>query len=143
MFLQVLLAALIPVAMTSTVSSTASKIGDTFTFRTTQDVRVEDSTLRAGSIGHGVVTAVERAKKTQRGTITLEPQYIELPGGKRLAVESADPNSTTFAGRAHYFPMPVPFMGAFIISGVRNPGHDVTIGPGTEFDVVPSYSDNQ
>lgn len=126
----------IPVAMVSTVTSASAQVGDAFTFRTTQSVRVGDRLVFAGTLGHGVVTAASHAVGTHRGTLTLDPQYLELGSGIRLRVTSATAGETSYQARRHIFPALVPVGGIIVIGGIQNPGRDVTIGPGTNFDVV-------
>lgn len=126
----------IPVAMVSSVTSSNAKVGDGFEFRTTQVAQSDGTTIPTGSIGHGIVTAVSAAAGTHRGTLTLEPQYIELGSGAHLAVAPATKGATSFAARRHVFPFPIPFPGVIVIGGVDNPGANVTIGPGTIFNVV-------
>lgn len=124
----------IPATMVTTVNSGTAKVGDPFTFRTTQSVEAGRVSIPAGTLGHGVVTAVSPAAGSHRGTLTLAPQYLQLPGRKRVTVVPG--TSTSYAARRHLFPIPIPFPGFIIVGGEVNPGGDVTIGPGTNFDVV-------
>jgi len=140
MLLQGLIAVLIPVTMVSSVNSSTAKVGDAFAFRTTQTVRAGQVNIPSGTPGHGIVTAVSPAAGTHRGSLTLQPQYIELAGGKRIAVAPATPGSTSFVAHRHLFPFPVPVPGLIVVGGVVNPGGNVTIGPGTEFNVVTADS---
>lgn len=122
----------IPTTMVTSVNSGTAKVGDAFTFRTTQSVRAGAVTIPAGTLGHGVVTAVSPAAGSRRGTITLAPQTLDVPGMKPVKVAAA--SSTSFAARRHVFPFPIPVF--IVVGGVVNPGGDVTIGPGTNFDIV-------
>jgi hypothetical protein len=126
----------IPVTMVSSVNSGNAKVGDTFTFRTTQDVHDGDTTIPSGSLGHGIVTAVSPAAGAHRGTLSLQPQYIDLASGTRVNVAPAAVGSTDYAARRHLFPFPIPVAGIVVVGGVMNPGGNITIGPGTTFDVV-------
>lgn len=142
MLLSALLAAaaiattVIPAEMVSTVSSSNAKIGDTFDFKTTAEERTGGIFIPAGTPGEGIVSAVSHASGTHRGSLTLSPQYLRLPDGRRIAVTSASPAS--FAARRHVFPFPVPLPGVLVVGGVENPGGDVTIGPGTMLQLVPA-----
>jgi hypothetical protein len=136
MALGALVAVLIPVTMVSSVNSGAAKVGDAFTFRTTQSVRDGRLTIPAGTLGHGIVTAVSPAAGAHRGSVTLLPQYVEPVAGTKIDVAPATPGATAFAARRHLFPFPVPVPGVIVVGGVINPGGNVTIGPGTSFDVV-------
>lgn len=129
----------IPVTMVSSVSSATAHVGDSFTFRTTESERAEDTLVPAGTLGYGVVTAVSHAVGTHRGTLTLNPEYLQLSSGARVRVAAANPAETSYAARRHLFPVAFP-LGPFIVfGGVQNPGRDVTIGPGTSFDVVTTH----
>jgi len=125
----------ISVTMVSSVSSANAKIGDPFVFRTRQDVRAGAVDIPAGTVGHGIVSAVSAAAGTHRGSLSLTPQYLVLASGDRVPVTSAD---SKYAARRHLFPIPMPFPGVFVVGGLVNPGGNVTIGPGTNFDVVTS-----
>jgi len=129
-------AVLIPATMVSSVNSASAKAGDPFTFRTTQPAHVGAVTISSGTIGHGVVKSVSPAAGTRRGSLSLQPRYLELPGGKCIAVTSDDGGSTTYSARRHVFPFPVPVPGLIVVGGVVNPGGNVAIGPGTKFNVV-------
>lgn len=122
--------------MVSSVNSATAKAGDSFTFRTLRDARDGAIEVPAGSTGRGIVAAVSAAAGTHRGTITLRPEYIDLGDGRRIAVRSAATGGAAFAARRHVFGLPLPG----IVIGVVNPGGNVTIGPGTDFNVVPIES---
>ncbi len=126
-------AAVVDATMAGSVSSATAKVGDSFTFTTVQPVQVNGLHIPAGTLGHGVVTAVSAAAGTHRGTLSLQPQYLILAGGTHEPVQAVD--STAYAARRHLFPFPVPLPGVILIGGVQNPGSDVTIGPGTHFRI--------
>lgn len=126
----------IPVTMVSSVNSATAHVGDSFTFRTTESARVSNTFVPAGTLGYGVVTAVSHAVGTHRGTLTLNPQYLQLTSGARVDVVPASSGETSYAARRHFFPGIVPVGPIIVVGGVQNPGRDVTIGPGTNFDVV-------
>ncbi len=130
------LAVVIPATMVSSVNSANAKAGDAFTFRTTRVTHVGTVTIAEGVIGRGVVKSVSPAADTRRGSLSLQPQYLELPGGKCIAVSPDNGRSTTYSARKHVFPFPVPVPGLIVVGGVVNPGGNVTIGPGTNFNVV-------
>ena len=131
-----LIAVLITVTMVSSVSSQSAKVGDAFTFKTTQTVRDGAITIAAGTLGHGIVSAVSAGAGTHRGSLTLQPQYIQFPDGKRIGVAPATGNATTYNAPRHVFPFPIPVPGLLVVGGVVNSGGNVTIGPGTDFNVV-------
>ena len=133
----------IPATMVSSVSSRTAKVGDAFVFRTTQSVRAGSVTIPAGSIGHGVVSAVTRAAGTKRGSLALLPQTLDVaPGASapgapgRIFVAAPDTGGLQHRARRHFFPFPIPVPGAFVVGALVNPGGDVTVGPGTAFTVV-------
>ncbi|HEY9179787.1 MAG TPA: hypothetical protein VIO32_03645 [Candidatus Baltobacteraceae bacterium] len=127
---------LIPVTMVSTVDSTTAKAGDPFTFRTTQTETSGTLTIPSGTLGHGVVAAVWAASGTHRGTLLLQPQYLQLSDGRQIRVSAQNSRGQPFAARRHVFPFPVPLGGVFVVGGVENPGSNVKIGPGTTFEVL-------
>jgi hypothetical protein len=129
----------IPVAMVSSVNSANAKVGDAFSFRTTQSVHDGDVTIPAGTTGRGIVTAVSPAAGTHRGSLTLAPEYLQLSDGTRVYVAPATTGETSYTARRHVFPFPVPVPGLVVVGGVENPGGNVTIGPGTNFDVVTTH----
>ena len=126
----------IPVTMVSSVSSATAKLGDTFTFKTTETVQDGALAIPAGTQGRGIVTAVSPAAGTHRGTLELLPQYLQLSNGARIAVVPASSKDASYAAPRHVFPFPLPFPGVFIIGGIVNPGGNVTIGPGTDFTIA-------
>ncbi len=130
----------IPATMVSSVSSKTAKVGDTFTFRTTKNVRAGALFVPANTPGEGVVSAVSHAAGTRRGTLTLTPQRITLASGQILTVAAA--GGGAYAARRHVFALPIPLPGVLLIGGVENPGRDVTIGPGTDFTVVTTAARN-
>ncbi len=87
----------IPVTMASTVDSATAKVGDTFTFRTTQTVQDGGITIPSGTLGHGTVTAVSPAAGTHRGSLEIVPQYLELSNGRRIAVAPATPKDASLS----------------------------------------------
>ena len=129
----------IPVTMVSSVSSATAQIGDRFTFRTTENVQVENTLVPAGTLGYGIVTAVSHAVGTHRGTLTLNPEYLQLASQVQLSVVPASASDTSYAARRHLFPALFPIGPFIVVGGVQNPGRDVTIGPGTNFDVVTTH----
>lgn len=129
----------IPVTMVSSVNSATAHIGDSFTFRTTESVRLSDTLVPAGTLGYGVVTAVSHAVGTHRGTLTLSPEYLQLTSETRVDVAPASSGETSYAARRHLFPVPFPVGPFIVVGGVQNPGRDVTIGPGTSFDVMTTH----
>lgn len=126
-------------AMVSSVSSATAKKDDSFTFKTTETTVAAGMTIPAGTIGHGIVTAVSAAAGTHRGTLSLQPKYLILSDGKHLAVQAED--STAYAARRHLFPFPIPLPGVLLVGGAQNPGGDVTIGPGTHFRIIVQASE--
>jgi hypothetical protein len=128
----------IPVTMVSSVNSGTAKVGESFTFRTTQTVRAGDVTIPVGTNGRGVVSAVSPAAGTHRGEVTLEPQELDLTTGERVNVQPA--GSTNYVARRHVFPFPIPVPGVVVVGGAVNPGGNVTIGPGTNFEVITGPS---
>jgi hypothetical protein len=128
----------IPVTMVSSVNSGTAKVGQPFVFRTTQMVRAGDVTIPAGTTGHGVVSAVSPAAGTHRGELTLEPQELDLTNSEHVPVQPL--GSSSYVARRHVFPFPVPVPGVVVVGGAVNPGGNVTIGPGTSFEVITGPS---
>lgn len=126
----------IPAAMVSTVTSATAKVGESFTFQTTQGARIGDLSIPAATRGQGIVVAVSPAAGTHRGTLSLAPQFLMLADGRHIPVTAASPMA--YAAPRHFFPFPLPLPGIVLVGGVQNPGGNVTIGPGTRFEIAVS-----
>ena len=133
---------LVRIAMDRTVSSAHSKVGDTFSFKVLDDVRVGDRlAIPAGTAGTGKVVRCSPAHGGRvDGTLRLSFDPVKLQDGTEVDLDItqeslvADQNQHNgMAGSvAEVADMTVP--GFFLIDFLRK-GDDVTLGAGAPFHV--------
>ncbi len=127
----------IPVEVTEQITSQSAHVGDTFLFKTTKDEKLGDVVVPSGSPGHGRIAVVTPAQDRQNGTMALQADSIDLPGGRTIWV-NVD-NSKAMRGHlsdrhTHYKVVPLP-IGIVPISKTVVNGNMV-VEPGTPFLVL-------
>jgi hypothetical protein len=127
----------IDVALTAAITSETAQVGDTFAFKTSQDVKLGDVDVPAGTPGHGRLAVVVAAQGSQNGQLSLQADSIDLPAGPTVWVNI----DTSVSPRGHYsqkgtrviiIPLPVGVVPVFTskVSG------NLILDAGTAFRVV-------
>jgi len=110
---------------TAEYDTQTTSVGETFTFATTTAARVGETIIPAGTPGTGVVVTVVAGQGFRGGTISFVPQYLDLAGGREIAVRAKSKNGHFDQRvRAHFFP------------GVVTTAQNLTVKSGVRFDVV-------
>ena len=126
----------IPTALSATVSSQTVHRGDPFTFVTTRDENLGGVTVPKGTPGVGRIAAVAKAYKGHNGSVSLQADMLQLPGGRSVWV-----NITSGALKGHYankhvFPYIVPIPPLIFPGAVFTRTGDLVLDSGTKFAVV-------
>lgn len=127
----------IDVALTVPVSSETAHVGDTFSFNTTDEVKLGGIDVPAGTAGHGRLAVVVPAQGDGNGALSLQADSIDLPDGTTVWVNI----DTSVAPRGHYsrqhtrtliIPLPVGIVPVF----THHSQGDMVLDTGTRFRVV-------
>jgi hypothetical protein len=130
--------------LVDTLSSETAKPGETFRFRTSDFVMINNDAVPLGTLGYGVVRSVNPASRGNKyGSIVLEPRYLLLHDGRRIEV-SMNPtfpvelasNTPMVEKAATHIPLPMPGIAMTAINTFRT-GKNVTLGPTITFSIVP------
>lgn len=127
----------IDVVLTAAITSETAQVGDNFGFKTTQDVKIGDLDVPAGTPGHGRLAVVVAAHGGQNGQLSLQADSIDLPAGPTVWVNI----DTSVSPRGHYsqkgtkvliIPLPIGIVPVFTskVSG------NLILDAGTSFRVV-------
>ncbi len=127
----------IAVELTDRLTSLTAHVGDTFAFKTARDVRLGDLAIPAGSAGHGRIAVVTPAHDRVNGTMALQADSIDLPGGTTVWV-NVDPAN---AIRGHYSDRHtriaiVPLLVGIVPTARTRVDGNLILEPGTPFTVV-------
>lgn len=130
-------------ALITRLDSSFSEAGDSFTFRTIEEIAGTASTppIPIDTIGYGVIALAQHAGPSGvGGVLVLEPRFLKSDG-TRVPV-MADPSATKHVARGASRNVPdpiefVPFVG-WAASGYNafHHGRDVTLKPGMRFRVI-------
>ncbi len=104
----------IPVVLTEQVSSETAHVGDAFTYKTSKEVKLGELTVASGTPGHGRLSIAQPAGNGHDGSLWLQADALDLPGGRTLWV-NIDPAKR-----------PVGHLSK----------HNLVLDPGAEFTVV-------
>lgn len=123
----------INVALTMPVSSETAHVGDTFSYNTTQDVKLGALDVPAGTPGKGRLAVVVPAQGDNNGQLSLQADEIDLPGGPVVWVNidtTMPPHGHYSRSRtsAHVFP--------FLVTITKKSQGDLVLDVGTKFRVI-------
>jgi len=136
--------------MIDSVDSATAAPGRAFRFMITEDALITVVSQPAPlavprwTLGWGVVRAVTPASRGNHyGSLTLEPRYLVLPGGRVVQV-SMNPTLPASISRdtpgiekaMSHVPIPIPGFAMTAVNSLRR-GRDVIVGFGFQFSVVP------
>ena len=127
----------IAVVLTQQIDSGSARVGETFGFKTQQDLKLGDLDLPAGTPGTGRLAIVQPAAGKMNGNLALQADSIELPDGRSISV-NIDP---TVRPQGHLtkhrtIPLVIPIPGAFIPGAIQRNAGDIVLDPGAKFQVV-------
>jgi hypothetical protein len=127
----------IPVALTQTLTSQSSHVGDPFTFVTTKAVTLGTITLPKGTPGHGRLAVVQPADGKNPGQLGLQADSLDLPDGDTVWVniDASKPPKGHLANKHTkpiFLPLPVGFGGGYRTTSSGN----MILDSGTTFSVV-------
>jgi len=127
----------IDVALSVAVTSETAKVGDTFSFNTTQAVKLGDIDLPAGTPGHGRLAVVVPAQGDQNGSLSLQADSIDPPSGPTIWVNV----DLAVTPRGHYskqsrrvYVLPLP-IGILPVVTNKSQGN-LVLDTGTAFRVI-------